>query len=315
MQRRRLAVAGMLTFSLIALASCSSSGSGQSEGVGTGGPGGGPLVVATTTILGDVVEHVVGGDGVVEVLVPTGVDPHDYQASSRQVAMLQDADLVVANGLGLEEGLEDVLETAAADGANVIELAPRLDPIPFAAEHDSGDASTDPHVWMDPVRMADAALLVAVELGAIDESADWSGRAATYADELAAAHREIEATLGAIPPERRKLVTNHDSLGYFADRYGFDVVGVVIPGGTTLAEPSSAELARLVADIERSGAPAIFAETTDSSVLAEAVAAEISRPVAVVELYTGSLGEPGSGAETLIGMLKLDAARIAAALA
>jgi zinc/manganese transport system substrate-binding protein len=229
--------------------------------------------------------------------------------------MLQDADLVVANGLGLEEGLEDVLASAAADGANVIELAPRLDPIPFATGRDSGGASTDPHVWMDPVRMADAARLVADELEAIDESADWPARAAVYAEELAEAHREIEATLGAIPAERRKLVTNHDSLGYFAGRYGFEVVGVVIPGGTTLAQPSSSELARLVADIERTGTPAIFAETTDSSSLAEAVAAEISRPVAVVELHTGSLGEPGSGAETLIGMLKLDAARIAAALA
>lgn len=315
MQRRRPAVAGLLTVSLIVLASCSSSGSDQGEGGGENAGRDDFLVVATTTILGDLVEQVVEGDGAFEVLVPTGVDPHDYQASARQIAMLQSADLVVANGLGLEEGLQDVLGSAAADGANVIELAPQLDPIPFAAGHDSADASTDPHVWMDPLRMADAARLIAAELEAVDESIDWSGRAAAYADELAAAHREIEATLGAIPSERRRLVTNHDSLGYFADRYGFEVVGVVIPGGTTLAEPSSAELARLVAEIEHTSVPAIFAETTDTSVLAEAVAAEISRPVAVVELHTGSLGEPGSGAETLVGLLKSNAARIAGALA
>jgi zinc/manganese transport system substrate-binding protein len=241
------------------------------------------------------------------------VDPHDYQASARQIAALHKADLVIANGLLLEEGLIDVLDAAAGDGANVVELGPLLDPIPFSADG-SAAGFADPHVWMDPLRMATAAHLVADQLTAIDGSIDWSTRADAYDDELVDADVEIDEALAAIPAEQRKLVTNHDSLGYLADRYGFEIVGVVIPGGSTLASPSSAELADLVAEIEREGVPAIFTETSSSPALAEAVAKETAGAVAVVELYSGSLGEPGSGAESLIGLLKTNAARIRSAL-
>jgi zinc/manganese transport system substrate-binding protein len=120
--------------------------------------------------------------------------------------------------------------------------------------------------------------------------------------------------LADIPASRRKLVTNHDSLGYFADRYGFEIIGAVVPGGSTLGDPSSAELAGLVEKISSAGVPAIFAETTEPTALAEAVAREVGDDVVVVELYTGSLGEQGSGADTLIGMLLTDAGRIAGAL-
>jgi zinc/manganese transport system substrate-binding protein len=120
--------------------------------------------------------------------------------------------------------------------------------------------------------------------------------------------------LDVVPAERRVLVTNHDALGYFADRYGFEVLGTVIPGGATLADPSSADLAELVATIQREEVPAIFAETIEPSVLAETVAAEVGDQVRVVELFTGSLGEEGSGAETLIDALIINARRIAEAL-
>lgn len=266
-------------------------------------------IVATTTMLGDVVANVVGDGATVEVLLPRGVDPHDYQASSRQVAAVERADLVVANGLGLEEGLRDVLENARADGARIIEVAPRLEPLSL------GDgAGADPHVWFDPLRMADAARLIAAELAAIDSSRDWVVAAELYASELEAADQIIEDTLAAVPAEHRKLVTNHDSLQYFAARYGFDVIGAVVPGGSTLSDPSSAGLARLVEKLEQQNVPAIFAETTEPADLAEAIAAEADRQIDVVELYTGSLGEPGSGADTLIAMLIINAERVAGAL-
>lgn len=283
---------------------------------GTDGPGedeGTLRVVATTSILGDLARNVVGDDGSVDVLIPIGVDPHDYQASARQIAMLQEADLVVANGLRLEEGLTDVLEGAAADGANVFEIGPLLDPIPLSSD-DAAVSTSDPHVWMDPVRMAAAAHLVADQLTTMNESGGWSARADTYADALAATDSEIDETFADLPAEERRLVTNHDSLGYLADRYGFEIVGVVIPGGSTLASPSSAELADLVALLERQRVPAIFTETSSSPALAEAVAAETAGTVAVVELYSGSLGEPGSGADSLIGLLETNAARIRSAL-
>lgn len=298
--RLRKALTAGLALSML-LGACSDDGAPE-----------GRTVVATTTILGDVAANVVDGDAEVVVLAPLGADPHDFQPSSAQVATINEADLVVANGLGLEEGLEDVLDGAAADGVNIIELAPQLDPLPFGSGDDSD--SQDPHVWLDPLRMGEAATLIAAELTRIDASVDWSARADAYATELAALDREIEATLAAIPEGGRLLVTNHDSLGYFAARYGFDVIGTVIPAGTTLADPSSEALADLVSIMEKKGVSAIFAETTLPAVLAEAVAAELGSDVEVVSLYTGSLGEAGSGAETLIAMLRTNAERIAEAL-
>ena len=267
----------------------------------------GPSVVVTTTIIGDVVRNVVGADATIEVLVPTGADPHDYQASSRQVAGINRADLVVANGLGLEEALADVLQAAKKDGANILEIAPLLDPIPLGN-------SLDPHVWLDPKRMADAARLIAEEMTRVDASIDWSSRAEAYAIELDITHREIESILEAVHGDSRNLVTDHDALGYFAAVYGFEVVGTVIPGGSTLGAPSSDELAKLVRLIEMEGVVAIFAGTTESSAVASAVAAEVGHEVVVVELYTGSLGEPGSGADTLVRMMLTNAELIAEAL-
>jgi zinc/manganese transport system substrate-binding protein len=267
----------------------------------------GLTVVATTTVIGDLVRNVVGPDVTVEVLVPIGADPHDYQASSRQVAQINRASLVVANGLGLEEALIDVLHAAERDGANVLEIALLLEPIPVRS-------GFDPHVWLDPGRMAEAARVVAEEMARVDASIDWSSRAAAYAIELDITHREIESILQAVPQDSKKLVANHDSLGYFAAVYGFEVVGTVIPGGSTLGAPSSSDLAKLVGVIEEEGIHAIFAETTEASVVAASVAAEVSHQVEVVDLYTGSLGEPGSGADTLIGMLLANAEMIAKAL-
>ncbi len=281
----------------------------------------GLTVVATTTILGDIAGNVVGDGGTVEVLMPIGADPHDYQASSRQIATLQTADLVITNGLNLEEGLKDVLDSLKSDGANILEISSVIDVITFEGTGEACDLEPepekgicDPHVWHDPGLMADAAQAIATELGALDNSADWSAQADAYASELFAADEQIRAILEAIPAENRKIVTSHLAFGYFALRYGFDVVGVVIPGGSTLAEPSSGDLAALVETIESEGVRAIFAETTEPSELADAVAAEVGHEIVVIDLYTGSLGKPGSDADTLIGMLLTNAERIAEAL-
>jgi len=303
-------------------------------------------VIATTTILGDVVANVVGGDAQIDVLLPPGADPHDYQISSSQAAMLYDVDLVIANGLGLEEALIDVLRAAEADGVSILEVASRLDPIPFSFEdahhgeegedhgdeeeeegEDHGDeeeeegedhgedtSGLDPHFWTDPLRVAQAAMLIAEALAAIEPSIDWAARAEAYAATLTELDEEIQDLLAPIPDENRLLITNHDSLGYFADRYGFEIIGAVIPGGATLADPSSAQLAELVDEIVEEGVKVIFAETIEPTALAEAVAAEAGTDVAVVELHTGSLGEPGTATDNLVGMLRDNAKRIADAL-
>jgi zinc/manganese transport system substrate-binding protein len=276
-------------------------------------------IVVTTSTLGDLVSSVVGSDATVEILMPIGADPHSFSPSSRQVAALSDADLVVTNGLGLEENFSDVLEGVIGDGGSVLDLGSMLDPIPFGVddedhEEEDDDHTLDPHIWMDPLRMADAALFVAEALSEIDDGVDWTANAVSYSADLNELHTEIEGMLSPIDDSERYLVTNHDALGYFAARYGFEVIGTVIPGGSTLGDPSSEDLASLVATMRELGVSVVFAETTRPSVLAEAVAAELGGEVQVVELFTGSLGEPGSGAETLIDLLRLDATRIAEAL-
>jgi zinc/manganese transport system substrate-binding protein len=267
-------------------------------------------VVVTTSILGDVTSAIVGEAARVSVLIPVGTDPHEFQASARQVAEIQGADLVVALGLGLEHGLISVLETVAEDGANVLYLGPLLDPIPL----ESSD-SLDPHVWLDPVRMDKAIGLIVSELDVLDPSVDWGVRGDTYSAELALAETEVEILLGSLPGERRKLVTNHDSLRYLAARYGFELIGVVVPGGSTLGAPSSEQLAHLVDVLTSEDVLVIFAETTQPAALAEIVADEVGEDVEVVTLYTGSLGEPGTDAGTYLGMLRVNAERIANALA
>jgi zinc/manganese transport system substrate-binding protein len=131
---------------------------------------------------------------------------------------------------------------------------------------------------------------------------------------MSATDQGVEELLSPLPEDRREMVTNHEAFGYFADRYGFEILGVVIPGGSTLAEPSSAELVALVEVMEQSGTRSIFAETTEPTTLADAVAAELGDDVEVVALFTESLGAAGSGAETLSEMLLTNAGRISEAL-
>ena len=157
-------------------------------------------------------------------------------------------------------------------------------------------------------------MLIAEALAAVEPSIDWVARAEAYAATLTEFDEEIQDLLAPIPAGSRKLITNHDSLGYFADRYGFEIIGAVIPGGATLADPSSAQLAELVDEIVEEGVKVIFAETIEPTALAEAVAAEAGTDVTVVELHTGSLGEPGTATDNIVGMLRDNAKKIADAL-
>jgi len=282
----------------------------------------GPVdVVATTTVLGDVTEQVVTcGGGDVTVLMPIGTDPHEFTPSSEQVAQLVRANLVVANGLGLEEGLAQALESAESDGARVLTIADKVDPIEFGGhdDHAEGDGhdhgSQDPHVWMDMNRMADAAQIIGDELADTTGDAAYAECGTQVADDIRAAETEVRTLLEGVPADRRILVTDHDALGYLADAYGYEVVGTVIPGGSTLGQPSSADLAELVATMRAEGVTTIFSGVGNPAAVADAVAAELGDDVQVVSLYEGSVGEPGSGAETYIGMMKANASTIASAL-
>ena len=277
-----------------------------------------PQVVVTTSILGDLVARVAGTQAAVEVLMGPGQDPHAFAPSARQVQDLHAADLVVANGLGLEAAVDDVLEAVEADGVPVLHLAEHLDPLAPAEdpdEHEEGHdhADGDPHVWFDPTRMAAG---VGVIAEALDEVAagDWTARADAVAADLRDLDEQVAEVLAVVPPACRRLVVNHDTLRYLAHRYGLEVVATVLPGTSTGAEPSARDFARTVALVRDAGVPAIFVETTTSRRLADALAHEVAGQVAVVELFTGSLGPPGSGADTYRGLLTTDAHRIADAL-
>jgi zinc/manganese transport system substrate-binding protein len=164
--------------------------------------------------------------------------------------------------------------------------------------------------------MAAAVEHIAEELAATVDGLDtpaFRDRVTAYLHDLEALDAEVEAILATVPPAQRTLVTNHEVFGYFADRYGFDVLGAVIPGGTTLAEPSGADLAALAQLVEDAGVRAIFAETSAPTRLADALAAE-GADVEVVEVYSESLGEAGTDGATYLGMVRANAERIAAAL-
>lgn len=277
-------------------------------------------VVATTSILGDVVESIVGDNAVVEVLMAPGIDPHDFSPSARQVADINTADLVVANGLHLEESFDDVLVAASDDGVNVLEVGPAIDPIPFDdsmqdhqdKRHEQG--ADDPHFWHDPVRMSTAVGVIADALAEVDPSHDWRIDAASYQDDLAALDGEVRETLSSIPADRRVLVTNHAAFGYFAARYDFTVAGVVVPGGSTLAEPSAADLSDLVRTLRQHDVNAIFVENTASPALAETVAGELGSDVIVAQLYSDSLSDVDGPAATYVELMRTNAETIASAL-
>lgn len=318
MPRSRTLLTAALALSLV-VAACGDDTDAGGEGV---------VVAATTTILGDIASNVVGDAGVVEVIMPIGADPHDFQASSRQVATMEGADLVVANGLDLEEGLLDVLASLEADGVPIFHGADVVDTIEGGHDHDDHEGDEghddhegeegpesedlDPHIWMDPIRMAAVARALGVELESANPGLGFVERAEAYATDLEDLATEIDGQLAGI--ENRHLVTNHSALTYFADRFGFVVVATVIPGLSTQGDASSADLAELVEIIEDEGVVAIFADNTDPSALAAAVAAEVGFEVTVVKLFTGSLGDAGSGAATYIEMMQTNARLIADAL-
>lgn len=306
---------------LMALAGCGA-GAGSSAGPSSSGE---VVAVATTTPLGSVLAQITECAGAESAtLMSPGQDPHDFAPSSTQLAQLVSTKLIVANGLGLEGGFSDALENARADGAVLYEVAPQVDPLEFGGGHDdassdghnggSGHGSQDPHFWLDVSRMASAAAKIGAKLSDVTGDEAYTSCGAQVADDLRETEVTIRDILSVVPPDARSIVTDHDALGYFAAAYDFDVVAVVVPGGSTQAKPSSADLAALVRVIQDEKVPAIFSNVAVSAQLVDAVAAESGRGVAVVPLYVGSLGPVGSEAATYQGMMRFNATAIADAL-
>ena len=266
-----------------------------------------PAIVATTTIWADITSHVACGESVVS-LVPAGADPHSYEPSLRDRELVADAALVVANGAGLESTTEPLLDAAIDDGVDVVEVAPHADLLD-GGEHEDGeheDGAGDPHVWQDPTRVAVALEVIASALSA----AGYDTCEANYRDELLALDAEITDILAVVPSDDRLLVTSHDSLAYFADRYDFEIVGAVIPSTSTMADSSAGELAELAELVEERSVRALFTDAFESAGDAEALAGRIGIPV--VPLVTDALTDD---AATYAALMRSNATTIAGALA
>jgi len=276
--------------------------------------GGGKLqVVATTGIVGDVVKNVAGDRIELTTLIGPGQDPHTYQPTPRDIAAIETAHLVFLNGFHLEEGLESTIDAAAGKGSPVVSVSVGIQPRPSSPDQGSSqtpDAQAqdhlagDPHVWFDPANVKIWTENIEKSLSALDPSnaATYRANAAAYARHLEELDAAIRTQVALIPADRRKLVTDHEALGYFAARYGFQVLGAVIPSVSTSAEPSGGELAALVDVIRAEGVPAIFIGTTTNPKVADLVARETGAQV--LSLHTGETGPAGSEAETYLGMMR-----------
>ena len=296
-----LRVTSLVAVGALAVAACTGAGSSPSPAAA------GPSVVVTTPILGAIVKDLVGDGADVTVLMPNPSDPHQWSPSAKDIERVMNADLVVANGLALEEGLETTLDEAEKAGVAVfrggehIQVRPASghgpdeeSPAAGASADPGGDEDKhedgDPHFWVDPISMRDVVAALTVELAGA--GVDVKDRGADLEQRLVELDAETRTTLAVVPEQSRKLVTGHVSLGYFADRYAFELVGSVIPGLSSQGEVSAGELAQLKADIEEQGVKAIFTELGTSDAVVAAISEETG--VQVVRLALPVLPDDGS---------------------
>ncbi len=281
-----------------------------------------PNVVATFSILGDWTQRVAGDVLTVSTIVPSGGDTHTFDPAPNQVASIANADLIFEVGLGFETWLDGMVASSGtqasrivvSDGIEVLHFGDQgdeHDDEDHASEHDQEDddghdhGSDDPHIWGDVQNAIIAVEHIAVALAEADptNAATYQANAAAYITELEALNEAIRTDTASIPEDQRKLVTTHDTLGYYANAYGFEIVGTALGSiSTEGGDPSAQAIATLVADIQATGVPAIFADNVSNNSLMASIAAEAGVELAP-PLYTDALGEPGSDGATYIDMM------------
>ncbi len=269
-------------------------------------------VVATTSLVGDAVARVGGESIALTTLMPPGQDPHSYQPAAADLAAAADADLIFVNGWNLEEGLLGDLD--AAGSAPLVPVSAGIAPQPSSSD----PTAADPHVWQDVANVMQWVETVAATLSEADpaNAATYAANAAVYRAELADLDRFVREQTATVPAERRVLVTNHDTLAYFAAAYDFRVLGSVLPGASTLAEATAANLAALAEAMAEAGVCSLFVETTAADQVARTLSEELDNcdEVRVLSLYSDALGPPGSGAESYVGMMRANVTIIVDAL-
>ena len=272
-----------------------------------------PSVVATTTQIEDVA-RLIGGDEIDVIgLMPRDADPHSFEPTPQDVGKVSNAKLILENGVGLEGWVGELVKNASGNQpVVVVSNGVKIDKI----SSQFGDGTTpDPHIWMSPINMIVVTDNIVTHLSKIDPAyaAKFKQRGEKYKTELRALDKWAAIRLAKVPPANRKLVTTHDAMGYFAKRYGFTILGTVIPGPDADAETSAQQLAALIQKIKAAKVPAIFAEASLNPKWIDQVAGETNVKV-VHDLQIGALGQVGQSNGTYIGFFRADVEKIAEAL-
>ena len=279
-------------------------------------------IVATTTIVADVVDKIGGETIELSVLLPPGTDPHTFDPTPQDIAKVADADILFANGAGLEDFLGPLLESAGAEG-KIIHVSEGIELLQFDADDNdigiehSGDfhyEGADPHTWTDPNNVLTWVHNIQLTLSEQDpdNAILYQMKAEEYERELKALNIWIEEQVEQIPPASREIITDHLQFAYFAEAYGFKQLGAIIPGYSTIAEPSARELAALEDAVKEFGVQAIFVGNTVNPNLAERIAEDTG--IQIVYLYTGSLSEKGGEAGTYLDYIRYNVSAIVNAL-
>jgi zinc/manganese transport system substrate-binding protein len=268
-----------------------------------------PKVVATFTIIGDLVEAVGGNAVSVTTLVGPDGDAHVFEPKPSDVTAVAQANLIVANGLGMEPWLERLTEAADFKGTTVVASA-NVTPLPFKEEADnSGTMPDDPHAFQDLSngRLYVKTIAAALEALAPNQASAIAARAAVLDGEMATLDREIKAKLGALPPANRRILTSHDAFHYFGKAYGLDILS--IQGISTETEPSAADLAAIARQAKTGQVKAIFLENMSNPTLANTISTEAGLPVGG-ELVADALTAPGGLAPHYLDMFKYNLAEL-----
>lgn len=291
----------MLTLSALFLTGCGSAPQNSDNAVS---------VLASTSFLTDIAQNVAGDRLTVDSLLPIGSDPHAYQAAPSDVAKISESDLLILNGVEYEHFIESLLENAGGERI-VVEATAGLEPHPAEEHADEAESGAgheheagDPHMWLDPNLVITYVENIRDGLIQVDPDGaeTYKANADAYIAELKELDAFIKEQVDTIPMERRLLVTNHEAMGYFAERYGFEIVDTILPSFSSEAGASAQEIVAAVEAVRSSGAPAIFLGEVENADLANQIASETGVKV-VDDLYLESLTD-GAPAPTYIEMMR-----------
>ncbi len=280
--------------SLVIFASCSSSSdsTNTSESISQTNFTELPVIAVTYSVLGDLVSQLVGDNATVNIVIPDGQDPHDFQPSAKDIEALNNAAIIVSNGLDFEEGLNKVLKKIADSGGNIFMVGENITVL-------KNEEGTDPHLWLSPATMLEMlpALTTAINQAT---GSDISDSANLLTAKLQDLDKEVAALITSLG--ECKLVSGHDEMRYFADRYGCEVIGAIIPSFTTTSEATAGELAKLKIQIEQNKVSAIFTGLGASPDTATQLARELG--VKAVTLSTHYLDGVANYQEFILKMVK-----------